>query len=155
MTFPSLEQALHAGFQVCNRTERGYRVVTRTAAGWLQADVVVSTLRRKADAQHGAVIEGTIDPVRPGGIQDPSRRIIDARLNSRSRASQHPSGTEEQSLRIQSLRDPCNVAKNRPAAQSAALSVMRRWNTRLSLEIFESRCRGRILLPQSSAIDHL
>jgi methylphosphotriester-DNA--protein-cysteine methyltransferase len=55
MTFPSLEQALHAGFRVCKRTERGYLVATRTTAGWLQADVYVATGRRKADAQRGAV----------------------------------------------------------------------------------------------------
>jgi methylphosphotriester-DNA--protein-cysteine methyltransferase len=59
MTFPSLEQALHAGFRVCKRTERGYLVGTRTASGWLQADVDVSTVRRKADAQRAAVIEGS------------------------------------------------------------------------------------------------
>jgi hypothetical protein len=57
MTFPSLEQALHAGFTVCKRTERGYLVGTRTAAGWLQADVDLSTVRSKADAQRAAVLE--------------------------------------------------------------------------------------------------
>jgi hypothetical protein len=57
MTFPSLEQALHAGFRVCKRTERGYLMATRTSAGWLQADVDVSDVRRKADAQRGAVID--------------------------------------------------------------------------------------------------
>jgi hypothetical protein len=39
MTFPSLSDALRAGFQVCDRTSEGYLVRTRTAAGWALAIV--------------------------------------------------------------------------------------------------------------------
>jgi hypothetical protein len=42
VTFPSLEDALHAGFQVYGVTERGYVVRMRTAAGWVRATVDVS-----------------------------------------------------------------------------------------------------------------
>jgi len=45
MTFSSLEKALHAGFQVFSRSEHGYRVRSRTAAGWVFADVNVDHLK--------------------------------------------------------------------------------------------------------------
>jgi hypothetical protein len=41
MTFSSLSYALHAGFQVYERTSEGYLVRTRTAAGWALAVVRV------------------------------------------------------------------------------------------------------------------
>jgi hypothetical protein len=39
MTFSSLEQALRFGFHVYDRTESGYLVRTKTAAGWVLAIV--------------------------------------------------------------------------------------------------------------------
>jgi hypothetical protein len=41
LTFPSIKEALHAGFHVYDRTEDGYLVRTRTAAGFAMALVVV------------------------------------------------------------------------------------------------------------------
>jgi hypothetical protein len=46
MTFSSLKDALHAGFQIVSRSERGYRVKIRTAGGWLFADVDVAAGRK-------------------------------------------------------------------------------------------------------------
>ena len=37
MTFPSLVDALRAGFQVYDRTPHGYLVRTKTASGWALA----------------------------------------------------------------------------------------------------------------------
>jgi hypothetical protein len=72
MTFPSLEQALHAGFLVCKRTERGYRVATRTAAGWLEADVDVPVAQRKADenAEPSLKDPERVDHRKSDGIQE-------------------------------------------------------------------------------------
>ena len=39
--FGTLNQALHAGYHVEDRTEYGYRVRTRTCAGWARAIVVL------------------------------------------------------------------------------------------------------------------
>jgi hypothetical protein len=41
MTFPSLSDAIRAGFQVFDRTSDGYLVRTRTSAGWALAIVRV------------------------------------------------------------------------------------------------------------------
>jgi hypothetical protein len=41
MTFPTIKEALHAGFHVYDRTENGYLVRTRTAGGFALALVVV------------------------------------------------------------------------------------------------------------------
>lgn len=38
-TFPTLTAALHAGYQVYDRTPRGYLMRTRTATGWALAIV--------------------------------------------------------------------------------------------------------------------
>jgi hypothetical protein len=46
VTFSSLEQALHAGFQVYGQTERGYLVRLRTSAGWVRAAVDVAVVPR-------------------------------------------------------------------------------------------------------------
>jgi hypothetical protein len=55
MTFSSLGAALRAGFEVSGRSEHGYRVRIRTAAGWLFADVNVDSITSKvsADKQNG------------------------------------------------------------------------------------------------------
>ncbi len=37
--FPSVQSALRAGYQVCDRTEYGYLVRTRTNRGWAFAIV--------------------------------------------------------------------------------------------------------------------
>jgi hypothetical protein len=87
MTFSSLEQALHAGFQVRDRTERGYLVRMRTAAGWLRATVNVGAAGlREADAQHGDVIDGGAATVSPGRSEDARRRVVDTRVDRRERA---------------------------------------------------------------------
>ncbi len=39
MIFQSLAQALQAGYQVCDRTDSGYLVKTRTKGGWALAIV--------------------------------------------------------------------------------------------------------------------
>ena len=41
LTFPTLKEALNAGFHVYDRTEDGYLVRTRTAGGFAMALVVV------------------------------------------------------------------------------------------------------------------
>jgi hypothetical protein len=41
MTFTTLQAAINAGFQVYDRTQDGYLVRTRTAAGWALAIVVL------------------------------------------------------------------------------------------------------------------
>jgi hypothetical protein len=41
LTFTSLQEALHAGFQVYDRTSDGYLVRTRTSAGWALARVLM------------------------------------------------------------------------------------------------------------------
>jgi hypothetical protein len=41
LTFPTLKDALHAGFHVYDRTENGYLVRTRTAHGFALALVVM------------------------------------------------------------------------------------------------------------------
>lgn len=43
VTFPSLEAALRAGFQVYDRTPNGYLVRTKTSAGWAIALVDLRT----------------------------------------------------------------------------------------------------------------
>jgi hypothetical protein len=50
--FPSLSDALHAGFQVFRKSERGYVVRIRTSAGWLFADVDVAAKRQKRAFDH-------------------------------------------------------------------------------------------------------
>jgi hypothetical protein len=35
--FPTLSAAINAGYQVCDRTQRGYLMRTRTSAGWALA----------------------------------------------------------------------------------------------------------------------
>jgi hypothetical protein len=42
MTFPTLAQALRAGFQVYDRNAEGYLVRTRTARGWALALVRIN-----------------------------------------------------------------------------------------------------------------
>jgi hypothetical protein len=37
LVFDSLAEALHAGYQVYDRYERGYLVRTRTSSGWAMA----------------------------------------------------------------------------------------------------------------------
>lgn len=46
MTFSSLQRALKAGFQVYDRTENGYLVRAKTAAGWVLAVVDLSGRQR-------------------------------------------------------------------------------------------------------------
>jgi hypothetical protein len=41
LTFPSLAEAIQAGFQVYDRTPDGYLVRTRTLNGWAAAVVIV------------------------------------------------------------------------------------------------------------------
>jgi hypothetical protein len=41
LTFPSLAEAIRAGFQVYDRTPDGYLVRTRTSSGWAAAVVIV------------------------------------------------------------------------------------------------------------------
>jgi hypothetical protein len=48
MTFSSLEQAVHAGFSVYDKIERGYLVRARTTAGWALAIVDLSSVRKNA-----------------------------------------------------------------------------------------------------------
>jgi hypothetical protein len=45
MTFSSLKDAVDAGFQVFGRSDHGYRMRIRTAAGWVFADVNVDHLK--------------------------------------------------------------------------------------------------------------
>jgi hypothetical protein len=52
ITFPSLTAALQAGYQVCERTDEGYRVRIRTRSGdWAMALVVCAEQRACRDAR--------------------------------------------------------------------------------------------------------
>jgi hypothetical protein len=105
MTFTSLQQALHAGFELYDRSEHGYLVRVRTAAGWMRATVDLTAGLRKADAQHGGVSEGAVASVRAGCREDAGRRVIDARLDREARDSYDSVRTEDRALRVSRLRD--------------------------------------------------